>query len=228
MTSSKQTIGLIGGTGPEGKGLAVRFALAGHDIVIGSRDAGRASSAAASIESIIDGRDGVSLATGKVTGEVNRAAARVGDIVFLAVPYTGQAATLEELGPELDGKIAINVISPLKFAHGRAAAAPPPAGSAAEEAAGLVPTARWVAGFHTLPAGKLADPGSEMNTDVLICSDDENAKQSVMKLAGGIAGVRPVDAGGLESARFLEAATALLININKIYRAHGSLKIVGI
>ncbi|MCH8101546.1 MAG: NADPH-dependent F420 reductase [Chloroflexi bacterium] len=230
--SRKQTIGLIGGTGPEGKGLAVRFALAGHDIVIGSRDAGRASSAATAIGSIIDGRRGAGLdtspTTGKVTGDMNKAAARAGDIVILAVPYAGQAATVEELRPKLDGKIVINVISPLKFAHGRATAAPPPAGSAAEEAAALAPTARWVAGFHTLPAGELADPESDMNTDVLICSDDEDAKKTVMEMVGGIAGARPVDAGGLESARYLEAATALLITINKIYRAHGSLKIVGI
>ena len=109
MTSRNQTIGLIGGTGPEGKGLAVRFALAGHNIVIGSRDAGRASSAATAIGSIIDGRHGAGLAAGptigKITGDVNKAAARAGDIVILAVPYGGQAATLEELEPELDGKI---------------------------------------------------------------------------------------------------------------------------
>ncbi len=222
--SEKHTIGLIGGTGPEGKGLAVRFALAGHDIIIGSRDSGRASSAAAAIESIIDGRTGA----GAVTGGLNSAAAHAAETIVLAVPYAGQAATLEELGPEIDGKIVVNVISPLKFEHGRATAAPPPAGSAAEEAAALAPAARWVAGFHTLPAGKLADPESEMNTDVLICGDDEDAKRAVMELAGGIPGARPVDAGGLESARYLEGATALLININKIYRAHGSLKIVGI
>ena len=222
--SEKHTIGLIGGTGPEGKGLAVRFALAGHDIVIGSRDAERAAFAATAIESIIDGRTGA----GAITGRANSAAARAADTIVLAVPYAGQAATLEELGTEIDGKIVVNVISPLKFEHGRATATPPPAGSAAEEAAALAPAARWVAGFHTLPAGELADPESDMNTDVLVCSDDADAKKTVMELASGIAGARPVDAGGLESARYLEAATALLININKIYGAHGSLKIVGI
>lgn len=222
--SRNATVGLIGGTGPEGRGLAVRFAAAGHDIVIGSRDAARAASAAAAIESILDGRSGA----GAVTGEVNRVAAQAGDIVILAVPYAGQAATLEELAPELAGKIVVNVISPLTFASGRATAAPPPAGSAAEEAAALVPAASWVAGFHTLPAGELADPDSEMNTDVLICGDDAEAKKTVMELAEQIAGARSVDAGALESARYLEAATALLININRIYRAHGSLKIVGI
>ena len=167
MSHSNHTgmsIGLIGGTGPEGKGLAVRFALAGYDIVIGSRDAGRASYAAAAIGSIIDGSNGI----GVVTGDVNRAAAQAADTLILAVPYAGQAATLEELGTELDGKIVINVISPLKFENGRATAAPPPTGSAAEEAAVLAPAARWVAGFHTLPAGELADPESKMNTDVLI------------------------------------------------------------
>ena len=222
--SEKHTIGLIGGTGPEGKGLAVRFALAGHDIVIGSRDAARATSAAAAIESIIDGRTGA----GAITGRVNSAAACAADTIVLAVPYHGQAATLEELGSEIDGKIAINVISPLKFEHGRATAAPPPAGSAAEEAAALAPAARWVAGFHTLPAGELANPQSDMSTDIFVCSNDADAKKAVMELAGGIAGARPVDAGDLESARYLEAATALLISINRIYKAHGSLKVVGI
>ena len=221
---AQEKLGLIGGTGPEGKGLAVRFALAGHDIVIGSRDAGKAATAADTILSIIDGRPNA----GTVSGTLNSAAAGLSDILILAVPYAGQEATLLELLPEIQGKIVINVISPLKFDHGRATATPPPAGSAAEEAAALAPAARWVAGFHTLPAGELADPESSMNTDVLICGDDADAKRAVMELADEIVGARAVDAGELESARYLEAATALLININKIYRAHGSLKIVGI
>ncbi len=222
--SQKPTIGLIGGTGPEGKGLAVRFAVSGHDIVIGSRDAKRASEAAIAVTAIVDGRDNA----GRVTGGLNTAAADAGEIVILAVPHAGQSPTLGELAGRLDGKIVVNVISPLKFQKGRATAAPPAAGSAAEEAAALAPNAKWVAGFHTLPAGELADPDSEMDTDVLICGDDTEAKQIVMELAEEIAGARAVDAGSLESARYLEAATALLININRIYRAHGSLKVVGI
>jgi hypothetical protein len=103
-----------------------------------------------------------------------------------------------------------------------------PAGSAAEDAARLVPGARWVAGFHTLPARDFMRPATKLDTDCLLCSDDPEALSSVSDLVAQIPGLRPVNSGRLENARYLEGMTALLININRIYKAHGSIRIAGI
>jgi 8-hydroxy-5-deazaflavin:NADPH oxidoreductase len=221
--NGESAIGIVGGTGPEGRGLAARFAAAGEHVVIGSRDADRGREAAAKVVAVVGG-DGAS----RIEGATNAEAAGRGGLVVLAVPYEGQTAMLGELAPSLAGKIVVNVIAPLAFVDGRARPAPPSAGSAAEEAAALVPSARWVSGFHTLPARDLLRVGEPMATDALICGDDEDARNTVMELAAKIPGLRPVNAGRLESARCLEAATALLININRIYRAHGSIRIAGI
>jgi NADPH-dependent F420 reductase len=215
-------IGILGGTGPEGRGLGLRFALAGERVILGSRDAGRGREAAGSLARHL------TEASGRVEGATNAECARACGLVVLAVPYSGQSAVLGEVGPNLAGKIAVSVVAPLAFVDGRARSAPPASGSAAEEAAAMVPRARWVAGFHTLPARDLLRPDSRMDTDALVCGDDPEAKHDVMRLAERIQGIRAVDAGPLECARYLEAATALLVNINRIYRAHGSLRIAGI
>ena len=215
-------IGILGGTGHEGRGLGLRFAFAGERVVLGSRDAGRGRDAADSLAPVLAG------AGGRVEGATNAECARQCGLIVLAVPYAGQAALLRELGQDLAGKVMVSVVAPLAFVDGRARATPPNSGSAAEEAAAMVPTARWVAGFHTLPARDLLRPANRMDTDALVCGDDPDAKRDVMQLAGKIPGLRAVDAGPLECARYLEAATALLININRIYRAHGSLRIAGI
>ncbi|MBI4306842.1 MAG: NADPH-dependent F420 reductase [Chloroflexi bacterium] len=214
-------IGIIGGTGPEGRGLALRLASAGEAIVIGSRDPQRARDAAAMLI-----RD-LPASAGRIDGAANADAAE-SEIVILAVPYKAQAELLGSLNDRLSGKIAINVVAPVEMVGGRARAIRPPAGSASEEAASLVPGATWVSGFHTLPARDLLKPGVPMDTDALICGDEAGAKQTVMRLAGKIPGLRPVDVGGLESARYLEGATALLININRIYRAQASIHVHGI
>lgn len=224
MSDADQTIGFIGGTGPAGRGLAVRFALAGRRVVLGSRESARAEASAASLQEMLNRRSGA----GSISGNTNAATAREADIVFLTVPFAAQASLLAEIGDSLDGKIAVTVIAPIKFANGRARSLPPSSGSAAEEARKQVPAARWVAGFHTLPARDLLDPKRPLDSDALICSDDADAKREVLRLAELIDGIRAVDAGALESARYLEGAVALLININRIYRTRGSIKIVGI
>ncbi|MBM3958614.1 MAG: NADPH-dependent F420 reductase [SAR202 cluster bacterium] len=211
-------IGIIGGTGPEGRGLAVRWAAAGHHVVLGSRDAARASDAASRLGG----------AEGSVKGATNLEAARISDVVVLSVPFGAQTAVLTELSPQISGKIALSVVAPLAFVAGRARFAPPPTGSAAEDARLQVPAARWAAGFHTLPAGDLLRAGDPVDADVLLCGDDADAKRAAMTLAGDIRGVRAIDAGSLESARYLEAATALLININRIYKSHASFRITGL
>jgi NADPH-dependent F420 reductase len=218
------TIGFIGGTGPEGRGLAVRFAAAGHDVVIGSRDTERATESVDEVKGILAE---VSEAA-NVRGAMNADAASESDIVFLAVPYGGMTASLEQLAPSLAGKIVVNVIAPLSFARGIPASAPPEIGSAAEEAAEHSPSIRWVAGLHTLSARDLLKPTAPLDTDAIICGDDEEAKKTVSDLLAEVPGLRPVDAGPLQCARYLEGATALLININKRYKAHASLTISGL
>jgi NADPH-dependent F420 reductase len=220
--NGQMPIGIIGGTGPEGRGLAVRFALAGEHVTIGSRDARRGRQAAETLAPHLGG------GSGRLEGGANADCARSCQIVVLAVPYKGQTAVLGEIAGDLAGKIVVSVVSPVSVVDGRVRSAPPPAGSAVEEAASLVPAARWVAGFHTLPARDLLRPDRAMNTDALICGDDDEAKKVVSALAAKIPGLRPVDAGPLESARYLEAATALLININRIHKAHASIRIIGI
>lgn len=217
-------IGFIGGTGPEGRGLGMQLALAGHDIVIGSRDEGRAIETARELADTC-GSDDVAKS---FSGTDNASAAAQCEVAFLTVPYAGMLSTLQAIGRQLRGKICVNTVAPLEFIGGQVRGIAPPTGSAAEEAEREVPEARWVAAFHTVPARGLLRPGSRLNTDALVCSDDEEALKTVMQLADEITGIRGVNAGALENARYLEGATALLININSIYKAHGSIKVTGI
>ncbi len=213
-------IGFIGGTGPEGRGLALRFAMAGETVMIGSRDAGRAEDAAASVTDIRPGLP--------VTGGLNEQVAADSEVVFVAVPYSGHRPTLESLQASLDGKLIVDVVAPLAFSRGTASAITPEAGSAAEEAQQILANCPVVGAFHNLSAEELLEPDTVIDADVVVCSDDGAAKTRVMELAELIAGVRAVDGGGLASSRYVENLTALLININRIYRAHSTIKIVGI
>ena len=217
-------IGFIGGTGPEGRGLALRLAMAGHHTIIGSRDEARAKQIARQLGETARDTDTAS----RITGAANSEAAGEAEVVFLAVPYTGMISTLNHISSAIRGKVCANVIAPVEFVGGRARLLEPSAGSAAEEAQREAPDAKWVAAFHTVPARELLRPASRLNTDTLVCSDDESARAVVMDLAGEIDGLRAVNAGDLENARYLEGATALLININRIYKAHGSIRVTGI
>lgn len=213
-------IGFIGGTGPEGRGLALRFALAGEKILIGSRDESRAKEAADSLSEHVP--------AGAIAGAANDVVARESDIVFVAVPYAAQRDTLVAFEKELAGKIIVNVVAPLAFEKGRASAVRVEDGSAALESKALLPDSRIVAGFHNISAQELLKPDKALDTDIVICGDDADAKADIMKLAETIKGVRAVDGGGLENARYCEDLTALLLNINRIYKAHAMIKIVGI
>ena len=213
-------IGFIGGTGPEGRGLALRFAMAGEAVMIGSRDAGRASDAAASVTAILPGLN--------VGGDLNEVVAAGSDTVFIAVPYSGHRPTLEALQGRLDGKLIVDVVAPLAFRAGVASALNVDAGSAAEEAQQILANSSVVGAFQNLSAEELLLPDAEIDADVVVCGDDTVAKTTVMQLATTIAGVRAVDGGGLANSRYVENLTALLININRIYRAHSTIKIAGI
>ena len=214
-------LAFLGGTGPEGRGLAIRLALAGEEVVIGSRDAARASTAAEELLLLAPGA--------RITGAANADAAAQADTIFLTFPYEGQRPTLETLGEALNGKIVVNVIAPMEFQRGRGAIAlPVDAGSAAEESQLLLPGALVAAAFQNASAEELQEPGLIMEGDVVICSDHKAAKDRVMELTPKIPNLRPVDGGALANAKYVEQITPLLVNINRIYKIHAGIKIVGV
>ena len=226
-------LAFLGGTGPEGKGLALRLARAGEDIIIGSRDAERAAAAAAELTLLIEGIGGVAGAgttrAGTIEGADNLAAAARADSAFITVPYEAQRLLLEPLVGLLSGKVVVNVIAPMRFERGRGAiAVPVEAGSAAEEAQLLLPDSPVVAAFQNVSAEELQEPERAMEGDVVVCADDRQAKTLVMSLAEKIQRLRPVDGGSLANAKYVEQITPLLVNINRIYKIHSGIRIVGV
>lgn len=217
------SIGILGGTGDQGKGLARRFALAGHRVTIGSRSAERAREAAAALA----GEQGAGL---PVSGAENPVAAAESDVVIVAVPWEGHRATLESLRAELAGKIVVDCVNPLGFEKGKGAfALPVEEGSAAEQAAAVLTGSRVVAAFHHVSAKLLLDPGvAEMELDVLVLGDDREATDLVQALAGRIPGMRGVYGGRLHNAHQVEAFTANLISINRRYKAHAGLRVTDV
>jgi NADPH-dependent F420 reductase len=217
---SAEVLAFIGGTGPEGLGLAARFAAAGHEIVIGSRSPERAEQAAEKTKARVP--------QARVTGMVNEEAVRRGDVVFVTIPFAGHRGTLEALAPAIGARLVVDVVSPLSFEGGKIATIAVPEGSAAQQAQALLPQAQVVAAFHHLDASQLMRVERPMGVDVLVCADHREAKERVMALAEKIEGVRALDGGPLANSRYLEEFTVLLLNLNKTYKAHTSLKIAGI
>ncbi|GGM16589.1 MULTISPECIES: NADPH-dependent F420 reductase [Micromonospora] len=214
-------IAVVGGTGPQGRGLGYRLARAGHLVVLGSRDAGRAEAAAEELSRQVG--------AARVTGATNLAAATDADVVLLAVPYDGHADLVTGLAPALADSLVVSCVNPLGFdRHGPYGVAVP-AGSAAEEAAELVPSATVVGAFHHLAAPLLLDPDADLShEDVLVCGDDVVAKERVMALAVDVTGGRALDAGRLRLARQLEPLTAVLISVNKRYKTRSGLALTGL
>jgi len=214
-------IGILGGTGDQGRGLARRFALAGHQVLIGSRSAERAEAAAQQLGH-------------GVRGLANAAAAREADVVIAAVPWEGHGELLSALAGELAGKIVVDCVNPMGFDQRGAYALPaaeggPAEGSAAEQAAALLPGSRVVAAFHHVSAVLLLDPEVDtMDLDVLVLGDDREATDLVQALAARIPGVRGVYAGRLRNCGQIEALTANLVSINRRYKAHAGLRITDI
>ncbi len=213
-------IGLIGGTGPEGRGLALRFALAGHDILIGSREVVRAHDAAKRVAKRLSGVS--------VLGGLNEDAATQSDTVVVTVPYAAQRPVLEPLADALKGKIVVTTVVPLRFAQNGASYVSLEAGSAAMEAQETLPDSRVVAAFQTISAHDLLDPDRRVDSDVVVCSDDEEAKEEVAALARKIPGIRTVDGGGLRNAVLVEHITPLLLNINKVYGGRSAVRFTGL
>lgn len=218
-------IAVVGGTGEEGFGLALRLARAGHDVVIGSRDEAKAADAASRAKAILG-------ADVPVDGAANIDAVPGADVVIVTVPFAGQAKTYELLKPALaDGVVVLDATSPLATAVGGKAweVLRPWAGSAAEQARAVVgPGPRFVAGFHTIAASALTDLDSPVDSDVLLAGDDAEAVAIIGSLADQIPGLRWVHVGGLAMARITETLTPLLISINRRYkRRDAGFRIVG-
>jgi 8-hydroxy-5-deazaflavin:NADPH oxidoreductase len=195
-------IGILGGTGDFGQGLAARLRRLGEDVVIGSR-------------------------TPRDDFVSNAEATRVSDVVFLSVPPQGVEATARELADELAGRIVVSVASPVVFVNGKPGALVQEL-SLAEQAQQAAPRARVVAGFHTVSAKELGRPEARLDEDVLLCGDDDEAKAVVAAIGERVVDGRGVDCGRLEVARWLEPLTAVLLNVNRRYRTNSGVRVTGL
>jgi NADPH-dependent F420 reductase len=213
-----RSIGIIGGTGPEGKGLAARFARADMDVVIGSRSAERGEAAAAEVRE----RSG-----GSLRGAANEDAAQA-EIVLVTLPYAGQAETLAGLRTKIGNRIVVSTVVPMQFAGGKVSMLDLEDGSAAEEMQRILPDARVVGAFQNLAARKLFDVEHELDGDVIVCGDDREALREVIWLAEQIPGLRGVNGGPLACSRYVEGITTLLVHINRNYKTESHVKIVGV
>ncbi len=217
-------IAVIGGTGPAGMGLALRWARSGETVIIGSRDPQRAQQAAAAIQQKAGPQANVS-------GMENAAACEAADILVLTVPFEGQAALLKQLKSSItEGSILIDATVPLAASVGGRASRPLGVwqGSAAQQAAELVPKeVSVVAAFHNISAD-LLNGDEPLDCDVIVCSDDPDAAQLTRELAAKIPGVRAIDGGKLENARIVEQITALLIGLNIRHKGHAGIRITGL
>lgn len=209
-------IAILGGTGPEGSGLAARWAAAGEHIIIGSRDAQRAAETAKLLRTRLG-------PNAKIDGTDNASAVSQCEIIVLTVPFSGQAALLKQLKPHWKpGQILIDATVPLAAAVGGAPSRMLSVwqGSAAQQTRELLPASVAVAAaFHNVSAELLAQDGP-IDSDILVCSDDEEAKRAASELAQKIPGARALNGGKLENARIVESITALLIGLNVRYKAH--------
>ncbi|WP_435770069.1 NADPH-dependent F420 reductase [Nocardioides sp. SYSU DS0651] len=221
---SKYTVAVIGGTGPQGKGLGYRFARGGHDVVLGSRAAEKAAAVAGEVTERLGGHPGV----GAVSGAANEDAVAQCDVVLLAVPYDGHDDLVASL--PLAGRTVISCVNPLAFdkrgAHGRVIDGGE--GSAAESAQALAPEATVVGAFHNVSAVGLWGDEEFLDEDVIVVGDSTEAKQVAIDLAVTVTGRPGVDGGKLRLARVLEPFTAVLISINRKYKVHSGIRVTGL
>jgi hypothetical protein len=218
--ASRQTIGIIGGTGAAGRGVATRLAAAGHPVVVGSREDERARATAETIAAKVGPRPGSRPPASGTNGD-----AAMADIVFLCVPHAAQLATLDAHRERLAGRIVVDLTVPLHPPPRRGVARRVPGGSAAQAAQARLTASRVVAAFHTVPASLLADLDALPDCDVLVCGDDTEAKAVVIGLAGAM-GLRGLDAGPLANAATLEGLAAILLGLNRRYGSrHASVRV---
>lgn len=219
----RPTIGILGGTGPHGRGIALRLREAGHDVLVGSRDAQRATDVVVELPAARASEPGT------LTGVTNGEAAERGDVIIVTTPWDGFAGLAADVGPALAGKVVVSCANPLRFEGG----GPVPVrldedGSAAELLQRLCPDARVVSGFQNVSAVKLGDLDVELEGDVLLCGDDQDAVAATGALVDAIDGLRALNAGPLRLSGIAEDLTVLLISMNKRYRTNASVRITGI
>jgi len=212
-------IAIVGGTGPEGAGLATRFAMAGEAVAIGSRSAARAEEAAARIRQAVGGSAGVS-------GGENSTVAGEADIIILAVPLEGVEPALSELAPILAGKLVVSVVAAVRFVEGRPEPVSLPAGSVAQTVAELLPDSQVASAFHTLSASKMADTGVRLDEDTIICGASLEVRSRVIELAQRIEGLCGVDGGRLANSHYSEQFVGMLAALNRLHKARAGLRIV--
>lgn len=215
-------IGILGGTGPAGRGLALRLAEAGVSVIVGSRDAARAADVVAEMT-----RPWADRLRGEVRGAANEEAARAG-VVVLATPWDSAVATARSLRDELEGKVLVSMVNALAKEGREMLPLVPARGSMAAAVQAALPATKVSAAFHHLPARDMADLDSGLVADVLVCADDAEATSETMSLVERIEGLRPLDAGSLSQAAAIEAFTAVCVTLNMRHRAHSTLKMAGI
>ncbi len=223
MTSSdyREVLGILGGTGPQGRGLAARWARAGHEVHIGSRTLEKAEKAVADVVERIGPDHAVHAA-------VNEDAAKQAEIVVVAVPHDAQQTLLPPLREHVAGKVVVNVVNPMIFDDRGPRAVRVEAGSAAEECQELWPEARVVSSFHDVSSRRLLRVDEPIVTHVLICGDDWDANHRVAHLASRIEGMWGVHCGPLRLSEYVENITPLILTINKLYKIQAGLLIDGI
>ncbi len=218
-----RAIAVLGGTGPQGMGLALRWSRAGETVIIGSRDAARAQQAAEKIKQRVTGA--------KISGMENAAACAATDLLMLTVPFEGQAELLKQLKPAIQaGSILIDATVPLAAGVGGRASRTLGVwqGSAAQQTAELAPKGVAVVAAFQNTGAEALNGDAAMDCDVIVCSDDANATALVCELAAKIPGVRAIDGGKLENARIVEQITALIIGLNIRHKGHGGIRITGL
>lgn len=219
--TAAESVAVLGGTGPLGRGLAVRLAIAGHDVRLGSRSLDRAEE---SVEGLLERIDG----SISITPAENERTLEGAGIVVVAVPFEGQAPTLSDLGEAIGDRIVVNAVNPLGFDESGPHVIPTEHGSASEDCAARLPQARVVAAFKAIPARRLLDIDDPVGCDVLVAGDDDGAVDRIVRLAGSLDGARAFTCGPLRASRYLETLTPLLIGVNRRYRAHAGIRLVGI
>jgi NADPH-dependent F420 reductase len=211
------TVGIFGGTGPAGRGVAIRLASAGYDVVLGSRDVARAQSVAVTL---------VPRGSGAITGDSNEVAASC-DLIIVATPWDSAVATVKELKERLANKIVISMVNALVREGKELVPLYPPRGSMAAQLAYSLPESTLVGAFHHLPAGQMEDLDSGLDADVVVFSDSVKARDEVAAMVSSMPGLTGVTAGSMSLASAVEAFTAVCISINIRHKVHSYVKLAG-
>ncbi len=220
--SQTMEIGIIGGTGPAGRGLAVRAAQAGHRVLLGSREADRAQEVAAGI---LEANAGL---TGSIQGVANEDAAQAADLVVIATPWEGAVATAKGLKEQLAGRVVVSMVNALMKEGREMLPLYPPRGSMAGQITAALPNSKVAAAFHHLPASEMENLDSGLEADVLVCGDNEEAIEATLRFTNSIPALRGLHAGSLAQASPIEAFTAVCITLNIRHKAHSTVRLAGL